>query len=235
MSSFQFKQFTVRHDRCAMKVGTDGVLLGAWADIEGSNRLLDVGTGTGLIALMMAQRCPSAKIWGIDIDEEAVTQAKENRDSSPWHDRITILNCDFCHPFVIQGYKFDAIVSNPPFFKEQVHAPNQQREIARRQDALPIPVLMKNVAPMLAENGTFSLIIPSSSVNDAVGEAAVNGLFLTRRCDVVTTVGKAPKRSMLEFFNRIMTATQSSITIYDEKHNYTPEFIALTRDFYYNL
>ncbi len=232
---FQFKQFSVSHDRCAMKVGTDGVLLGAWADAAGKHAVLDIGTGTGLIALMMAQRCPQAKVWGIDIDDDAVAQAKENRDRSPWADRITILESDFCHPFVIQGYLFDSIVSNPPFFKEQVHAPDQQRELARRHDALPLPQLMKNAAPMLAQGGTFSIILPLASVNDAVGEAAINGLFLTRRCDVITIEGKAPKRTMLEFSNHIRPTLHSSITIYNEKHFYTPEFIELTRDFYYNM
>lgn len=235
MSSFQFKQFSVSHDRCAMKVGTDGVLLGAWAEAAGKRTILDVGTGTGLIALMMAQRCPSAKIWGIDIDEDAVAQAKENRDRSPWHDRITILNCDFNYPFVMEGYQFDAIVSNPPFFKEQVHAPNQQRELARRQDALPIAALMRNAARLLAENGVLSLVLPFSQVNDTVGEAAINSLFLRRRCDVITTIGKKPKRTMLEFTDRIVPTSHSSITIYDQLHNYTPEFISLTRDFYYNM
>ena len=232
---FHFKQFSVSHDRCAMKVGTDGVLLGAWAAAEDKRSVLDIGTGTGLIALMMAQRCPYAKIWGIDIDADTVEQARENRDRSPWADRITILESDFCHPSAIQGYQFDAIVSNPPFFKEQVHAPDQQRELARRQDALPLPQLMKNAAPMLAEGGTFSIILPLASVNDAVGEAAINGLFLTRRCDVITTEGKAPKRALLEFSNHIRPAILSSITIYNEKHLYTPEFIELTRDFYYNM
>lgn len=215
-----------------MKVGTDGVLLGAWAAVDGKKQLLDVGTGTGLIALMMAQRNPNAKIWGIDVDDAAVEQARENRDECPWTDRIAILNCDFCYPFVLEGYQFDAIVSNPPFYKAQVYAPDSQRDMARRSEALPLDVLMRNAASMLAADGSLSLILPFADVNDAVGEAAVNGLYLKRRCDVVTTAGKSPKRSMLEF-SRIMKPTAvTSITIYDENHQYTDEFKRLTGAFY---
>ena len=230
--SFRFKQFEVCHDRCAMKVGTDGVLLGAWADIEGKKSLLDVGTGTGLIALMMAQRNPDAKVMGVDVDEAAVEQARENRDRSPWAERITILNGDFCYPFVIEGYKFDAIVCNPPFFKEKVYAPDTQRDMARRAEALPLDVLMKNAANLLADDGSLSLILPFADVNDAVGEAAINGLYLKKRCDVVTTEGKTPKRALMEFSRVMLPADISSITIYDENHQYTDEFKRLTEPFY---
>ena len=232
MPSFRFKQFTIRQDRCAMKVGTDGVLLGAWAAVDGKKQLLDVGTGTGLIALMMAQRNPDAKIWGIDVDDAAVEQARENRDECPWTDRIAILNCDFCYPFVLEGYQFDAIVSNPPFYKAQVYAPDSQRDMARRSEALPLDVLMRNAASMLAPDGSLSLILPFADVNDAVGEAALNGLYLKRRCDVVTTAGKPPKRSMLEFSGIMELTNVSSLTIYDENHQYTDEFKRLTGDFY---
>lgn len=232
MPSFRFKQFTIRQDRCAMKVGTDGVLLGAWADVDGKKQLLDVGTGTGLIALMIAQRNPDAKIWGVDVDDAAVEQARENRDESPWTDRIAILNCDFCYPFVLEGYQFDAIVSNPPFYKAQVYAPDSQRDMARSSEALPLDVLMRNAASMLAANGSLSLILPFADVNDAVGEAAVNRLYLKRRCDVVTTAGKPPKRSLLEFSGIMEPTNVSSITIYDENHQYTDEFRWLTEPFY---
>ena len=235
MSSFQFKQFSIQQDRCAMKVGTDGVLLGAWADISSKNHVLDVGTGTGLIALMMAQRNPSARVFGIDIDEGAVGQAKENCADSLWADRITILHCDFNNPSPIEGMKFNAIVSNPPFFKEQVHAPDKQRDLARREEALPVASLLKNAAALLADDGFVDIIIPFNEVGDAIGAAAVNGLYLRRRCDVVTTKGKQPKRTLLEFCNHIVPADTSSITIYDENHQYTPEFIALTKDFYCKL
>ena len=230
--SFRFKQFTIRQDRCAMKVGTDGVLLGVWAAVDGKKQLLDVGTGTGLIALMMAQRNPAARIWGIDVDDAAVAQARENRDECPWSDRITILNCDFCYPFVLEGYQFDAIVSNPPFYKAQVYAPDAQRDMARRSEALPMDQFMRNAANMLAPDGSLSLILPFADVNDAVGEAAVNGLYLKRRCDVVTTAGKPPKRSMLEFSGIMEPTNVSSITIYDENHQYTDEFRRLTEPFY---
>lgn len=232
MPSFRFKQFTIRQDRCAMKVGTDGVMLGAWAAVEGKKQILDVGTGTGLIALMMAQRNPDAKIWGIDVDDGAVEQARENRDECPWTERITILNSDFCYPFVLEDYQFDAIVSNPPFYKAQVYAPDSQRDRARRSEALPMDMLMRNAANMLVADGSLSLILPFADVNEAVGEAALNGLYLKRRCDVVTTAGKPPKRSLLEFSKIIEPSTVSSITIYNEKHLYTDEFRRITDSFY---
>lgn len=128
---FSFKQFTVYHDRCAMKVGTDGVLLGAWADVVSARNILDIGTGTGLISLMMAQRC-NARIRAVDIDADAVEQARGNVAASPWQDRIEVELQDICH-FTSETL-FDVIVSNPPYFTDSLKCPGKQRNIARHTD-----------------------------------------------------------------------------------------------------
>ncbi|MDR0892473.1 MAG: methyltransferase, partial [Mediterranea sp.] len=150
---FQFKQFTVWHDKCAMKVGTDGVLLGAWASVAGARRLLDVGTGTGLIALMLAQRCDAdARLVALDIDALAVEQARGNVAASLWSDRIEVLEADFkqYHPDV----KFDVVVSNPPYFTEALACPDPQRNMARHNDSLSYGKLLEGVAKFLSQEGT---------------------------------------------------------------------------------
>ncbi len=150
---FRFKQFSVRHDRCAMKVGTDGVLLGAWGAVEGK-RILDIGTGTGLIALMAAQRNPEADVLGIDIDESAVAQASENVAESPFSRQIECILQDVL-TFESEA-PFDAILCNPPFFTEDTLPDNRSRALARNNKCLPFPQLIRKVAVLLAENGTFS-------------------------------------------------------------------------------
>lgn len=151
---FKFKQFTVYHDRCAMKVGTDGVLLGAWAQVDNARRILDVGTGTGLIALMTAQRS-QAHIMGIDIDEKAVGQAEENVKASPWKERISICRKDVMQMCREVDGTFDAIVSNPPYFVENVHCPDARRNVARHTGGLTFGELLAAVERLLADDGTF--------------------------------------------------------------------------------
>ena len=156
MTGFRFKQFEILQDRCAMKVGTDGVLLGAWA--SGGTRILDIGCGTGLIALMMAQRFPAAQVVGIDIDEEACGQARENVTASPFGDRIDVAHCRLQD---YSGEEFDAIVSNPPFFLNSLKNPDSKRAMARHADTLPFRDLWQGVKRLLSENGIFSVVLPS--------------------------------------------------------------------------
>lgn len=229
---FQFKQFSIRHDRCAMKVGTDGVLLGAWASVDGRQQVLDVGTGSGLIALMLAQRNPAACIVGIDIDPAAVGQARENKSASPWAERIETLTCDFTAPTELAGRQFDLIVSNPPFFAEQVRSADLSRDKARCADSLPLTALLDSVVAHLSPQGVFSLILPYATASTLIGDAAVRGLYLSRRSDVVTTTGKPPKRTLLEFSRTLVPTSSSGITIYDANHTYTPQFAQLTSPFY---
>ena len=176
---FRFKQFCIHHDRCAMKVGTDGVLLGAWGCVEGK-RILDIGTGTGLIALMAAQRNPEAEVLGIDIDEAAILQAIENVAESPFSNRVSCLLCDLM-AFQIDNSKcFDAILCNPPFFTEDTLPDNKSRALARNNKSLPFELLIPKVASLLANDGTFSLIIPSQLATELVGLCLIEGLHLVR-------------------------------------------------------
>ncbi|MBR2153568.1 MAG: methyltransferase [Bacteroidaceae bacterium] len=237
--TFRFKQFTVRHDRCAMKVGTDGVLLGAWANVKDAKTALDIGTGTGLIALMLAQRNAALHITGIDIDLDAVVQAKENVADSPWSDRIVIKQENFnIDPRLCQAEgssltrMFDLIVSNPPFFTENTLNPDAARTAARHACSLPIPVLIQNVATMLTEQGRFCLIVPTSIAQEVIGEAATHHLYLSRRTDVKTTPRKAAKRTLLEFTPNITNTDYSTLTLQNEHQQRTSEYRALTQDFY---
>lgn len=199
---FQFRQFRVRQQRCAMKVGTDGTLLGAWAQMPmARGRILDIGTGTGLIALMMAQRFPDASVVGIDIDSEAVAQAQENVEESPFAQRITIRQADVLQ-FDDEG-KFDAIVCNPPYFVNALTCPDQQRTTARHTVSLSYEGLMQRVARLLTTEGLFSVVIPVDSRSALETAAYLNGLFLSRVCMVKTTPRKAPKRCMIEFVKHI--------------------------------
>ena len=190
---FQFKQFAVRQDRCAMKVGTDGVLIGAWA--KGGNNILDIGTGTGIIAMMMAQRYPQAIICGLDIDADACLQATENIVAAEFANRITICNT------ALQQHDgtYDAIVSNPPYFENSLKAPDEKRAIARHTCTLSVKDLLTGVGRMLSADGTFSVIIPSEMLCRYEEEAAISGLFLSRLCNIRTVARKPVRRCMAQF------------------------------------
>ena len=198
MGDFRFRQFEISQDRCAMKVGTDGVLLGAWA--LGGNRILDIGSGTGLISLMMAQRFPQAQVVGIDMDGDACLQARENVTNSPFADRVKIENCRL-QDYVCQDevQHFDAIVSNPPFFVDSLKNPDSKRAMARHADTLPFRDLWKGVARLLDEDGNFSVVLPVAVMENFIAEGCVSGFCLVRQCQVKTVERKAPKRCLLTF------------------------------------
>ena len=194
---FQFKQFTIRQERCAMKVGTDGTLLGAWASTpEKPSRILDIGTGTGLIALMMAQRFHESYVIGIDIDADAVSQAKENVQASPFADRVTIRQADV--KIMDDTEKFDSIVCNPPFFDNSLTCPDEQRTGARHTVSLSYQQLTEAAYRLLKNEGCFSVIIPSDYRSRMESEAMLRGFFVSRVCSIQTTPSKPPKRYMIE-------------------------------------
>ena len=181
-----------------MKVGTDGTLLGAWASAPSEAcRILDIGTGTGLIALMMAQRFPEAQVVGIDIDRLAACQARENVMVSPFSDRISIVEGNVSDYHTDE--RFDVIVSNPPFFEYSLECPDRQRTMARHTSSLTFKTLFQSVNRLLSEAGRFSLIIPSDHRSRLESEAAVAAFFVTRICSVRTTPQKPVKRYLLEF------------------------------------
>lgn len=232
-SYFSLKQFTIWQDKCAMKVGTDGVLLGAWVSIEGARRILDVGTGTGLIALQLAQRCPEVRITAIEIDREAALQAKENVLRSPWPDRISVECCDFTD--FTSTKKFDLIVSNPPYFVDALRCPDAQRNLARHSDGLNYEVLFGHSAPLLNKDGQISVIIPYEAEKLVADAAWKNGFSPIRHTDVYTKPGKPCRRQLLSFAMGMPKFGRDSLYIEDENGHYTPEYVALTKEFYIKL
>ena len=230
---FSFKQFTVYHDRCAMKVGTDGVLLGAWTDLSQSHHILDIGTGTGLIALMMAQRSPEAQITAIDLDAEAVSQAQENIQHSPWKDRVEAVLQDVCT--YSSDEKFDTIVSNPPYFIDSLKCPDNQRNTARHTDTLDAQRLLEKVVELLTPEGRFSIILPADQTDDLFRIAESQGLYPSRWTKVITRPGLPPKRSLIEFQKKVQPIQTNVLVIELERHVYSKEYIELTREYYLKL
>ena len=230
---FTFKQFTIRHDRCAMKVGTDGVLLGAWTGLAHSRHILDIGTGTGLIALMLAQRCPEARITAIDIDTEAIAQAKENILASPWQDRVEAVLQDVCS-YSSPGM-FDTIVSNPPYFIDSLKCPDTQRNTARHTDSLDAGRLIRKVSELLTPDGRFSLILPAEQTEEILSLAEFHGLFPSRQTWVITRPGLSPKRILMELGKTPTTFQPDELVIELERHVYSKEYIALTKEFYLKM
>lgn len=225
---FQFKQFTVWQQHCAMKVGTDGTLLGAWA--RGGSHILDVGTGTGLIALMMAQRFAQAHIVGIDIDAEAAAQARSNVEASPFASRITILQQDFANPLTPHlsplPSNFDAIVSNPPYFTDALPSPDARRTLARHATTLPFSLLMQRSWQLLSDQGELSLVIPADGCSLVESEAVLAGFFKCRECAVRTSPRKPAKRLLLAFAKHPRGMKRTELTIGSDAYT------ELTKDFY---
>ena len=234
--SFSFKRFVVHQDRCAMKVGTDGVLLGAWA--HGGKRILDIGTGTGLIALMMAQRFSEASICGVEIDADAALQAQENVALSEFAARVQI------EAVSLQSYVerigqeggtrlFDSIVSNPPFFERSLTNPDQSRTLARHASTLTYAELFGAVMRLLAPEGEFSTIIPDDCLSRFVAEGCLAGLFLTRKCAVKTVPRKSPKRYLLAFAKQMPKELEDGeATLMNADGSRSEWYSELTRDFY---
>jgi tRNA1Val (adenine37-N6)-methyltransferase len=232
-SYFQFKQFRIVQERSAMKVGMDGVLLGAWAIASGAYRILDIGTGTGLIALMMAQKNALAQIDAIEIDLDACEEAIFNVRQSNWRDRINLFRQSFQAFAAETKTKYDLIVSNPPFFNNGVKAPAETRAQARHADVLPLNVLISVAANLLQENGRIALILPAEQLQEVENQAEKSGLFLSRLCRVKPNPVKPDFRILVEMTNKPTTLEEEKLMIEFEKHHdYTPEYRALTHDFY---
>ncbi|MCM1151597.1 MAG: methyltransferase [Alistipes sp.] len=233
MSVFHFKRFAVRQDATPMKVGTDGVLLGAWVSVRPSDRrILDIGTGTGLIALMLAQRSPQAEVVGIDAED--VAEARANAAASPWAARIRMAQCpvqEFSEP---EG--FDLVVSNPPFFVDSLPCPDAGRTVARHAVRLPFSELRDAVVRLLAPGGRFAVILPADAAARFIA-LCCGPLVLTRRTDVRTTPRRPARRCLLEFVRSSAACVPAPecdcLTVGTGEHEcYTPEYRALTRDFY---
>ncbi|WP_159799660.1 tRNA1(Val) (adenine(37)-N6)-methyltransferase [Flavobacterium sp. MK4S-17] len=234
---FQFKQFTIKQDKCAMKVGTDGVLLGAWAPIAHNPfSILDIGAGTGLIALMLAQRSGAEQIDAIEVDDDAYEQAVDNFEDSSWGDRL------FCYhagldEFVeeMEEEEYDMIVSNPPFHDENYSSGNLQRDRARCTASLPFDELAQAAAALLSKNGVFTIIIPykqEQAFTDIATQYNLTPFKITR---VKGTPESEIKRSLMAFSFNNIPAEVNELVIETARHQYTQEYIELTKEFYLKL
>lgn len=228
MSRFDFKQFSIAQDRCAMKVGTDGVLLGAWA--EGGRRVLDIGSGTGLISLMMAQRFPDAAVVGIDMDALACQQAAENVANSKFSEKVKIIHerlQDFTAPV------FDAIVCNPPFFLNSLKAPDARRSMARHADTLPFRDLLRGAVTLLSDDGVMSVVLPLEAVEAFEDEAYMVGLKLSRKCSVKTVPRKQPKRFLLAFRRARLAEVEETAEVLSNANGSRSEWYQLLTEAFY--
>lgn len=233
---FKFKEFTVSQDQCAMKIGTDGVLLGAWASIEHEpNSILDIGAGTGILSLMIAQRSTAETIDALEIDENAHAQAVENFESSPWGDRLFCYHAAFLEYVDEIEEEYDLIISNPPFYSEDYKTEDSQRDLARFQDALPFEHLLAGTVKLLSENGEASFIIPFIEEEKFVAIALQCGLFLNKITHVQGTQTSTIKRSLLTFSFQQKSINESVLIIETARHQYTEEYINLTQAFYLKM
>jgi tRNA1Val (adenine37-N6)-methyltransferase len=237
MSTFQFKQFTIQQDKCAMKVGTDGVLLGAWAPV-GRNiySILDIGAGTGLVALMLAQRTNAEQVDALEIDEDAYEQAVDNFENSPWAGRL------FCYHAALEEFmeepedEYDLIVSNPPFNTEDPSTGDEQRDKARFTQSLPFEDLVEAAALLLSEDGIFATIIPFKEEEQFISLAKQFDLFPVKITHVKGTPTAQVKRSLMAFSrDENTTPAIDELVIEITRHNYTAEYTALTQDFYLKM
>lgn len=231
---FRFKQFSIDQQHTAMKVGTDGVFVGAWADAVGS-RILDVGTGTGLIALMMAQRCPEASVVGIEIEQSAYLEASANVERSPWASRVRVELGAFQEfaEAAADSPKFDHIISNPPYFRNAMPSPEAARTLARHTDSLTYHALFQGVESLLSVDGVFTVIFPHDCLAEVMAEATRVGLFCYRRADIVPREGRPPKRVAAAFSRQPIEPQIETVGINASSGvGYSEKYIAITRDFY---
>ncbi len=234
---FSFKKFSVQQDKTAMKVGTDGVLLGAWTPINHNpNTILDIGAGTGLIALMLAQRTSAQQIDALEIDEDAYEQATDNFENSPWSDRLFCFHAGLDEFVEEPEDEYDLIVCNPPFYSEDYKTNSEQRDLARFQDAMPFEELIEAADLLLSENGIFSVIIPYKEEEKFIALAILAELYPLKITRLKGTSTSETKRSLLAFSRaKITPIPTDALVIETSRHCYTAAYTALTKDFYLKM
>lgn len=233
---FKFKQFTINQDHCAMKIGTDCVLLGAWVSLKNNPfSILDIGAGTGILALMLAQRSQAEIIDAIEIDADSYEQCTENFENSIWNNRL------FCYHASLEEFanevddKYDLIISNPPFYKENFKSDNQQRDIARFQDAMPFEHLIESVVKLLSNQGLFSVIIPFEEKEKFIQLANSYNLFPQKITNVKGNPVSAFVRTMITFGFEKLSCMEDELIIETARHQFTDDYVTLTKDFYLKM
>ncbi|HLO74123.1 MAG TPA: methyltransferase [Flavobacterium sp.] len=234
--TFTFKQFSVNQDRCAMKIGTDGVLLGAWTPLTNNPyNVLDIGTGTGILSLMLAQRSNTEQIDAIEIDEDAYEQCVENFEASPWGDKLFCFHAGLDEFVDEPEEEYDLIISNPPFYTDDYKSDNTSRDLARFEDALPFEELIEAAALLLSDNGIFSVIIPYKEEERFVSLCKELDLFPLKITRVKGTPTSEIKRSLLAFCRMEQIPLIDELVIEISRHIYTSEYIELTKEFYLKM
>ena len=233
---FRFKQFSVAQERCAMKIGTDAVLLGAWTDVDSQpNSILDIGAGTGVLALILAQRSGAELVDALEIDDAAYEQCVGNFEASDWGDRL------FCYHAALDEFteeiedQYDLIISNPPFYTDTFKTENEERNKARFEDAMPFTELLKSVSKLLSPTGQFNVVIPFSEESSFIELAAKEGLYPSRILHIRGQESSPVKRSLICFRFEKQTIETQELIIEITRHQYTKEYTNLTKDFYLKL
>ena len=230
---FRFRQFSVAHRNSTMKVGTDAVLLGIFAG-EGSrpHHILDIGTGSGVIALILAQRFPKANIQAIDIDQPSVEEARYNFLRSPWKERLKVFHTGLEEFSKTTSARYDLMICNPPFFKNATLSPSERKNMTRHAGSLTVPFLLETAGRLLTENGIFSLIFPFEQRKEVLQKAGEHELYCHRRLDIFPKKHLSPNRCILELRKGKTDCQQDSLTIYNGDNTYTKEYRRYGRDFY---
>lgn len=239
MKPFEFKEFSVAQDKTAMKIGTDAVLLGAWSSLgEYPDAILDIGSGTGVIALMLAQRSDAMTVDAVEIDADAYEQTVANFEQSPWSDRLFCYHSsftDFAKEIADEEELYDVIVSNPPFYTDSYQTTNQARNKARFTSSLSFEELLEGVTIILSKKGIFSVIIPFKEETNFVSLAAKSKLFLNKVCHVKGNANSEIKRSLLAFSFHAKEVDKTTLIIEQKRHQYTDAYVNLTKEFYLKM
>lgn len=232
--TFRFKQFSIDQEHCSMKVGTDGILLGAWAEIDDTNYILDIGTGTGLIALMLAQRS-TATIHAVEVEEGAWKQAAENFNNSPWNDKVEAFHISIQDYARSSRNAYDLIVSNPPFFSGGVFSADQERANVRHTIKLPNGDLLSAARNLLSKEGRFCVILPVIEGLRFKEMATNYGLYCNKLTEVVPMKGKSANRLLMLFEKTQKDLVEDQFVVWESKDQYSKAQIELTKEFYLHL
>lgn len=232
MGVFRFKQFEIEQRDSVFKIGTDGLLIATWVDVNSPQTVLDIGTGTGLIALVLAQRFSQASIQGIDLNPDAIQLANLNFEASPWKERLTAN--DLPYQNLIQE-QFDLIITNPPFFDKRLKSGKKTKDWARHNDSLPFESIILQTKKLLSPEGTFAIILPTDEFTSFEQLAIQNQLFPKRICTVQGNPNSSIKRYMAEFGHQEVSVKKEALIVEQSRHVYTEEYISLTKDFLLKL